>query len=123
MTIRPFYAVILATVGIFATAGAIKNHVTYNNPTAVAERQVEVAKAEQFQREWEADQARLRAEQAERDRKWEEGKAQREKDAADREYEAIASLPLYERQSVCTNRSHPYYGTYKRACAKFYSQF
>jgi hypothetical protein len=76
-----------------------------------------------FQKKWEEDQARLGAEQAERERKWEEGKAQREKEAADREYEAIAALPLAERQSVCTNRSHPYYSAYRDACAKFYSQF
>jgi hypothetical protein len=96
-------------------------------PVAVkpAEQSVKVTtpSVDDFQKKWEADQARLAAEQAERDRKWEEGKAQREKDAADREYEAIAALPLAERQSVCTNRSHPYYSAYKDACAKFYSQF
>jgi hypothetical protein len=43
--------------------------------------------------------------------------------AVDREYEAIAALPLYERQSVCGDRSHPYYSAYKDACAKFYNQF
>jgi hypothetical protein len=96
-------------------------------PVAVkpAEQSVKVTTppVDDFQKKWEADQARLGAEQAERERKWEEGKAQREKEAAEREYEAIAALPLAERQSVCTNRSHPYYSAYRDACAKFYSQF